>query len=90
MKPERTIFYMLALLCASCAPDPVDVTKCIQLEPDGFWLGLWHGWISPITFIISLFTDTVDVYSKNNSGGWYDFGFLVGAGVLFGCTSRSK
>lgn len=50
----------------------------------GFWLGLWHGFISPVTFVISLFTDNVNLYEVNNNGNWYDFGFVFGAGILFG------
>jgi len=50
----------------------------------GFWLGLWHGVIAPVTFVISLFTDSVSVYEVHNSGNWYDFGFVFGAGILFG------
>ena len=50
----------------------------------GFWLGLWHGIISPITFIISLFTEDVSLYEVHNDGNWYDFGFVLGAGILFG------
>jgi len=50
----------------------------------GFWPGLWHGIIAPLTFLISLFTDAVSVYEVKNSGNWYDFGFVIGAGILFG------
>ncbi len=50
----------------------------------GFWTGLWHGVIAPVTFIISLFTDSVSLYEVHNSGNWYDFGFVLGAGILFG------
>ena len=50
----------------------------------GFWLGLWHGIIVPITFIISLFSDTVGIYEVHNNGGWYDFGFVIGASVFLG------
>jgi choline-glycine betaine transporter len=50
----------------------------------GFLLGLWHGIIAPVTFIISLFTDNVNLYEVHNNGNWYDFGFVVGAGILFG------
>src|SRR4029453_15059077 len=31
-------------------------------DPAGFWLGLWQGLISPITFIVSLFTSSVNIY----------------------------
>lgn len=52
-------------------------------DPAGFWLGLWHGLIMPITFLISLFNDNVGVYVIHNSGGWYDFGFVLGASIIF-------
>ncbi len=44
----------------------------------GFWLGLWHGLIAPVTFVLSLFTDRVNVYEVRNSGNWYDAGFVLG------------
>src|SRR5258707_8339492 len=40
--------------------------------PAGFWAGLWHGMISPITFIVSLFTPCVRIYETRNRGRWYD------------------
>lgn len=50
--------------------------------PAGFWLGFWQGVIAPITFIVSLFTDSVNVYEVHNNGNWYNFGFVLGAGIL--------
>jgi hypothetical protein len=50
----------------------------------GFLLGLWHGVIAPITFIVSLFTDAVRVYAVPNLGRWYDFGFMLGIGGFSG------
>ena len=44
----------------------------------GFWAGLWHGLISPITFVVSLFSDNVRIYEVHNRGRWYDFGFIMG------------
>jgi len=55
----------------------------------GFWLGLWQGFISPITFVVSLFNDDVGIYEIHNNGGWYDFGFLFGAMVIFSGMARS-
>lgn len=49
----------------------------------GFWLGLWHGFIAPIAFVVSLFNHTVGIYVVHNSGGWYDFGFLAGISAFF-------
>ena len=53
-------------------------------QPAGFWAGFWHGLIVVITFIVSLFNTNVRVYEKNNSGRWYDFGFLIGASISLG------
>jgi hypothetical protein len=53
-------------------------------EPAGFLLGLWHGIIFPVTFVISLFTDNVSVYEVANNGNWYDFGFFVGVAISLG------
>ena len=50
----------------------------------GFWMGLWHGFIVPVTFIISLFTDDVNIYEVNNNGNWYDFGFVLGLSMSLG------
>jgi len=50
----------------------------------GFWLGLWHGIIAPVTFIVSLFSDRVNLYEVHNNGNWYNLGFALGAGILFG------
>jgi len=50
----------------------------------GFWAGLWHGLICLITFVISLFNDTVHMYETRNSGHLYDLGFLLGAMIFFG------
>lgn len=73
-------------LLAACAATGNDLTGTPGAErgPVGFWWGLWHGFIAPVTFIVSLFTETVGVYEVHNTGGWYDFGFLLGLSVIFG------
>jgi hypothetical protein len=53
-------------------------------EPAGFWAGLWHGLISPITFIVSLFNPGVRIYETKNRGVLYDFGFVIGVSGAFG------
>lgn len=56
--------------------------KAEGATPAGFWAGLWHGIIAPITFIISLFSLKVRIYETNNRGRWYDVGFFIGIGAL--------
>lgn len=74
------VVLLLVLAACTAGPNPeVDVGP----DPAGFWLGLWQGFIAPITFFISLFTDNVNIYEVNNTGNWYDFGFVLGAGLLF-------
>jgi hypothetical protein len=53
-------------------------------DPAGFWLGLWQGFIVPVTFVISLFTDDVSIYEVKNSGNWYDFGYVLGISAVLG------
>jgi hypothetical protein len=53
-------------------------------RPAGFWAGLWHGLISPITFLVSLLSPNVRIYEINNRGRWYDFGFIIGVSGAFG------
>src|SRR5512133_3785683 len=80
----RTVKVLLVvgavLLLAGCAAGANDVVGTPAADGDvaGFWLGLWHGAIAPITFVISLFTDSVNVYEVHNSGNWYDVGFILG------------
>jgi hypothetical protein len=52
--------------------------------PAGFWGGLWHGIISPIAFLVSLFVDGVGIYESNNNGHWYEFGFMLGIVAYWG------
>ena len=50
----------------------------------GFWLGLWHGFILPFAFVVSLFNGKVTIYEVHNVGAWYNFGFLLGAAMIWG------
>ena len=53
-------------------------------EPAGFFTGIWHGWIAPISLIVGLFSDGIRVYEINNTGWWYDLGFYMAVISGFG------
>ncbi len=80
------VLLLAALVLTSCAAgvNPAVDVPAAGGTTAGFWRGLWHGIIAPVTFVISLFTDNVNLYEVHNSGNWYDFGFVLGAGILFG------
>jgi hypothetical protein len=81
----------LALSLVSCADSEV-VDSCVdEKNTYGFWGGLWHGIIAPISFFGSLIWDDISMYALNNNGGWYDFGFILGVGGLtFGSGRKSS
>jgi len=93
MKKFIVLFFIVVLLF-SCAPGPNRLAKTANPEGKvaGFWQGLWHGLIAPITFIVSLFSSKVALYEVHNSGGWYNFGFVLGAGLFLsgGILGRKK
>ena len=64
---------------AACATQP----HSNAFEPPGFWWGVWHGFTMPFSLIGSIFTD-YRIYAVPNSGGWYDFGYFLGASCLLG------
>jgi hypothetical protein len=77
---------MIVLALSGCAAGPNEMRNTPDEEGKvaGFWQGLWHGFIAPFTFIISLFSDAVHIYEVHNNGGWYNFGFLLGASIILG------
>ncbi len=76
---------LMVLFVTSCA-NVVDVQECLPNDPGGFWWGLWNGMTAGFAFFYSLFNDSIAVYDVNNTGGWYDFGFLLGAGAFSSST----
>lgn len=43
----------------------------------GFFSGVWHGWIAPISLIIRFFDDSRSIYEVYNNGFMYDLGFYM-------------
>lgn len=80
------LFVFALFILSSCAPG----NERFDVNPAGFWMGLWHGLISFVTFIISLFNHDVNIYEVNNNGGWYNFGFILGIMIIYGGGSKSS
>jgi hypothetical protein len=78
---------LLAVALTGCAA--TQQPAAVAPEAPGFLLGLWHGFIFPVAWIVSLFTDKVAVYAVPNNGGWYDFGYFLGI-VVFGVGARKS
>lgn len=91
MNKIKLILYLIViiLLLTGCA-NVENINDCVVEEPYGFWNGLLHGIIAPFSFIGSLFSESISMYGVNNTGGWYDFGFALGAGILFSASSNKK
>lgn len=77
------VVVLVAVLLVSCAPGPNPGTGRGE-DVAGFWQGLWQGFVVLFTFVISLFNDQVGIYEVNNSGGWYNFGYVLGVMMFFG------
>lgn len=64
-------------------PNPLVNTPDAHGRPAGFWLGLWHGIISPITLIVALVSgQNVQTYEVHNVGTMYNLGHLLGVLVM--------
>jgi hypothetical protein len=65
---------LLMLTLTGCMPGDGTYTSS---RPAGFFWGIWHGWIAPISLIAGLFNKSIRVYEPVNTGWWYDFGFYI-------------
>ena len=83
----RRLIPLAALALSACAA--TQASDAVAPGAPGFLLGLWHGFIFPVAWIVSLFTDKVAIYAVPNSGGWYDFGYFLGI-VVFGVGARKS
>lgn len=81
---------LVIVVLASCAPG---TARFERDEPDseaGFFWGIWHGWIAPVSLIWQIFNESVRVYESNNTGFWYDLGFYLAIVGGFGGLSATR
>ena len=78
---------LIVVTMAACVPGGGEFHKG---NPAGLLLGIWHGWIAPISLIISFFNSSIRIYEVNNTGFWYDFGFYIAVISGFGGISLTR
>jgi len=81
---------LLALMLAGCAQSNQAVGTAGSDGTAGFGSGLWHGFILPVSFIISLFDDSVGIYEIHNNGNLYNLGFVLGTWFVFSVLLASQ
>jgi hypothetical protein len=90
-RPVLLVLLVVALAGCAASANPEAGTAVVEGgQPAGFWLGLWHGLIAPVTFVVSLFKDGIGIYEVHNSGGLYDFGYVLGLGMLVGGSNARR
>ena len=62
----------------------------VEPAAPGFLLGLWHGFVFPVAWLLSLIMPDVAIYAVPNNGGWYDFGYFIGIMFLGVGSHRTK
>ncbi len=89
MKKTIALLFVFLVLFTLSGCFPGGGTYSSQ-EPAGFFTGIWHGWIAPVSLIVGLFKDGVRIYEPNNTGWWYDFGFYIAVIAGFGGIALSR
>ncbi|MBS3946313.1 MAG: hypothetical protein KGZ42_12490 [Melioribacter sp.] len=84
---QFVLISFLALNISSCMPGSVAMN---EKSPAGFFMGVWHGWIAPVSLVVGLLNPSIKIYEKENTGWWYDLGFYVAIISGFGGISLSR
>lgn len=68
------VLSIILLSLVSCMPG--DGTSSLKTPANFIW-GIWHGWIAPVSLIVSYFDSDISIYEKFNNGFFYDLGFYL-------------
>jgi hypothetical protein len=86
--------YLVLILVAAMA---ITVAGCFPRDASmptdsraGFFMGIWHGWIAPISLIVGFFDHDVRIYQPHNTGWFYDLGFYIAVIAGFGGITFSR
>lgn len=65
-------------------------SEAVDCQPQGFVAGLFHGLVSPILLLMSIFGENYAMFALCNTGWTYELGYLLGiSGVAGGGSSGS-
>ncbi len=64
-------------------PNPLTNMADANERVAGVLLGIWHGFISPVTMVLSFVNPDLQMYEVHNDGSQYNLGFLLGAAIIF-------
>jgi len=91
MKNNTLKYVLLSLLVlvllTGCIPGDGTATAN---DTAGFFWGIWHGWLAPLSLIISIFDHNIRIYEAFNTGFWYDFGYYMAIIAGFGGLSLAR
>ncbi|HWS28550.1 MAG TPA: hypothetical protein VN512_00415 [Clostridia bacterium] len=81
------LLVLLMLTSVGCVPG--DGANS-ETKAAGFFMGIWHGWIAPISLIVSIFNKDIGIYEVYNNGFWYDLGYYMAIVSGFGGLALSR
>jgi ABC-type multidrug transport system permease subunit len=80
MKKILEVLFLLLVLTGCMA----NVTPAFESNPAGFFLGIWHGWLAPLSLILQIFNPEHSIFELNNTGFGYEIGFYMAVISGFG------
>ena len=75
------ILVLFVISLSSCMPGSGNTNP---ENPANFLWGIWHGWIAPISLVVSFFRPEITIYDCHNTGLWYNIGYYMAVVGGFG------
>ena len=87
----------IVMLCFVIAIAAAALSGCVPgdgannlYHPAGFFTGIWHGWIAPVSLVMSIFNRNITIYEVYNTGFFYNLGFYMAIISGFGGLSFAR
>ena len=78
---------ILLVLLTGCM---AGISPQFDTQQAGFFYGIWHGWLAPLSLILKFFNPEHSIYEINNTGLGYEFGFYMAIISGFGGLSLAR